>query len=227
MAEPRASHVVTDAALDGIRRLAAMLQHLRGPDGCAWDQAQTFASIAPYTIEEAYEVADAIARDQIGDLVDELGDLLLQVVYHATIGADAGLFALADVTEAICAKIARRNPAVFAPTARGPTPDALESDWERVKAAEKPRQSALDDVPLALPALMRADKLLARAARSGIGVPTGDVDATAEPAHQLGDQLLQFVATARQHGVDAEAALRAANRRFEDRFRALEGNSRA
>lgn len=231
-----AAHIASDDALDGIRQLAALLQRLRGPDGCAWDRAQTFASIAPYTIEEAYEVADAIERDDIADLVEELGDLLLQVIYHTTIGADAGLFAFADVTDAICAKVERRNPAVFA--AATPDPESAASDWDRVKAGEKPRQSALDDVALALPALVRADKLLGRAERSRIGLPPtapeaawqAEPAATADASRQyrlLGDQLLHIVAMARRHGLDAEAALRSANARFEARFRALEGQTSA
>jgi ATP diphosphatase len=220
-----------------IARLVAIMTQLRSPGGCPWDRAQDFASIAPYTIEEAYEVADAIAREAWDELRDELGDLLLQVVFHARMAEEAGLFTLADVAAAICAKMERRHPHVFGDGA-ATTPGEVAASWEAIKAAEKPRLSALDGVPLALPALMRAEKVGKRAARTGFDWPdatgaeakvreelvelaaAGDAAAVHEEA---GDLLFAVVNLLRHRGVDAEAALRDATVKFERRFRAIEG----
>jgi len=214
--------------------LVAIMARLRDPEtGCPWDVAQDFNSIAPYTIEEAYEVADACARDDMAALKDELGDLQLQVVYHARMAEERGAFAIADVIDAICAKMIRRHPHVFGDGAATP-------GWEAIKAAEradKPDRSALAGVALALPALLRAEKLQKRAARTGFDWPDAsgprakvaeeiaeveaapDADAREE---ELGDLLFAVVNWARHLGIDPEAALRRANAKFETRFRAME-----
>lgn len=218
-----------------IERLVAVMTRLRGPDGCDWDRAQTWRSIAPYTIEEAYEVADAIARDDQADLRDELGDLLLQVVFHAAIAEDRGAFTLADVVDGICLKMERRHPQIFAGAS-----DGGHHRWEQVKAEERAARNqaagALDGVALGLPALLRAEKLQKRAARVGFDWPdaTGprakideelaevaaaDGDSRAE---EIGDLLFAVVNWARHLGIAAEDALRAANAKFERRFRAME-----
>ena len=218
-----------------IGRLLDIMARLRGEDGCEWDRAQTFSTIAPYTIEEAYEVADAIAREDADDLKDELGDLLLQVVFHSRIAEEAGLFALPDVVDAISDKMERRHPHIF----RG-ADDGGHHRWEDVKAAEragKGATSALDGVAIGLPALLRAEKLQKRAARTGFDWPDAsgprakiheelaEVEAAATPddrAEEIGDLLFAVVNWARHQGVDAEAALRHANAKFERRFRAME-----
>jgi ATP diphosphatase len=221
-----------------IARLLAIMAALRDPvTGCEWDLAQDFASIAPYTIEEAYEVADAIARGDMADLREELGDLLLQVVFHARMAEEAGHFAFADVAAAIADKMEARHPHIFA--SAGGTMD--EARWEDLKARERAAKgiaSALDGVALALPALMRAEKLQKRAARTGFDWPdpsgseakileeieelkTATCDA--ERLEEAGDLLFAAVNFVRAHGIPAEDALRAANAKFEARFRAMEG----
>lgn len=212
------------------------MARLRDPvDGCAWDCAQSFATIAPYTIEEAHEVADAIARGNMADLKDELGDLLLQVVFHSRMAEEAGHFALADVVSAICNKMERRHPHIFG-DAEAP------ADWESLKAAERSEKTAggaLDGVALGLPALMRALKLQKRAARTGFDWPDAQGprakifeeiaevdDALPEArAEEVGDVLFAVVNWARHLGIDAEVALRAANRKFERRFAAMEATA--
>jgi ATP diphosphatase len=216
-----------------IERLVAIMARLRDPDhGCDWDVAQTWATIAPYTIEEAYEVADAIARDDAADLKDELGDLLLQVVFHSRIAEEAGAFTLADVVASISDKMERRHPHIFGDATQSP-------GWEDLKAAErsgKADASALAGVAAGLPALMRAVKLQKRAARVGFDWPddagpraklheeieevaaaTGD-----EIEEEIGDLLFSAVNWARHLGVDPEAALRRGNAKFERRFRGME-----
>lgn len=220
-----------------IERLVAIMARLRDPDtGCEWDLAQNFATIGPYTIEEAYEVADAIARGDMADLREELGDLLFQVVFHARMAEEAGHFGFADVADAISAKMEARHPHIFA-DADGTMDEAR---WEDLKASErasKGTRSALDGVALALPALMRAEKLQKRAARTGFDWPdpTGSEAKIAEEIEELkgasseherieeaGDLLFAVVNFVRAHGVSAEDALRAANAKFERRFRAME-----
>lgn len=220
-----------------IDRLLAIMARLRDPvAGCEWDLAQNFATIAPYTIEEAYEVADAIARNDMADLRDELGDLLLQVVFHARMAEEAGQFAFADVAAAIADKMETRHPHIF--TEAGGTMD--EARWEDLKAGERAAKgvaSALDGVALALPALMRAEKLQKRAARTGFDWPdpSGSEAKIAEEIEELktatsdeakleeaGDLLFAAVNFVRAHGISAEEALRAANAKFEARFRAME-----
>lgn len=220
-----------------IERLLAIMARLRDPlRGCDWDLSQDFASIAPYTIEEAYEVADAIARDDMADLRDELGDLLLQVVFHARMAEEAGLFAFTDVAAAISNKMEARHPHIFA-EADGTMDEAR---WEDLKAGEREAKgvtSALDGVALALPALMRAQKLQKRAARTGFDWPdpsgseskiTEETEefksATSDQAkfEEAGDLLFAVVNFVRAHGISAEDALRAANAKFERRFRGME-----
>jgi ATP diphosphatase len=214
--------------------LVEVMRRLRDPEtGCAWDREQTFATIAPYTIEEAYEVADAIARNDLAELKDELGDLQLQVVYHACIAEELGAFSIADVLASICAKMIRRHPHIFGDAAESP-------GWEALKAAERDERedtSALAHVALALPALKRAEKLQSRAARVGFDWPDlsgprakideelAEIEAAAsdgERAAELGDLLFSVVNYARHLGIDPESALREASARFERRFRKVE-----
>lgn len=219
-----------------VSRLVAIMARLRDPArGCEWDSLQTFATIAPYTIEEAYEVADAIQRGDMADLKDELGDLLLQVVFHSRIAEEVGQFALQDVIDAISDKMERRHPHIF-----GTAPEGGHHLWEQIKAEErdaKGHSSALDGVAIGLPALLRAEKLQKRAARTGFDWPDAsgprakideelaEVETAAndaERAEEIGDLLFAMVNWARKLGVDAESALRAANVKFERRFKAME-----
>ena len=214
-------------------RLLSIMTRLRGPDGCDWDRVQTFSTIAPYTIEEAYEVADAIERGDIDELRGELGDLLLQVVFHARMAEEAGHFDFADVARSIAEKMEARHPHIFGNAEKSP-------GWEALKAAErahKGTESALDGVAAALPALLRAEKLQRRAARAGFDWPDPhgpagklieEVDelaeaAEAERAEEAGDLLFAAVNLVRAYGIAPEDALRAANVKFERRFRAMEG----
>ena len=214
-------------------RLVKIMERLRDPvTGCDWDRVQTFATIAPYTIEEAYEVADAIARDDMASLADELGDLQLQVVFHSQMACEAGHFTLDDVLAGVCDKLERRHPHIFGDAAASP-------GWEALKATERHAnedQSALAGVALALPALERAAKLQKRAARTGFDWPdeTGPrakieeelaelaEAAPADRAEELGDLLFAVVNLARHLKIDPEEALRLASRKFERRFRAIE-----
>lgn len=214
------------------------MARLRDPiAGCEWDRAQTFATIAPYTIEEAYEVADAIARGDTDNLNDELGDLLLQIVFHSRIAEEEGLFTLADVVAAISDKIERRHPHIF-----GGAAEAL--DWDAIKASEraaKSRHGALAGVTPSLPALIRADKLQRRAACVGFDWPGAsgarakvieelvEIDNAddATRAEEIGDLLFAAVNWARHLGVEPESALRAANAKFEARFRDMEATAGA
>jgi ATP diphosphatase len=219
-----------------IERLRAIMARLRDPvTGCEWDNAQTFATIAPYTIEEAYEVADACARGDMADLEDELGDLLLQVVFHARMAQEAGAFDFDDVAAAISDKMERRHPHIF-----GGQADGGHHLWEEVKAQEraaKGHASALDGVATGLPALTRAEKIQKRAARVGFDWPDAsgprakiheelaEAEAAATPderATEIGDLLFAVTNYARHHQVDPEQALRAATARFETRFRLVE-----
>lgn len=220
------------AASLALQRLTRIMALLRHPErGCEWDVQQTFATIAPYTIEEAYEVADAIERQDLDALKDELGDLALQVAFHARMAEELGRFDLTDVLAAIADKMERRHPHVFG---GGNSPG-----WEAVKAAERAARSdpsAMAGVAIALPALLRAEKLQKRAARTGFDWPDAsgarakifeeldEIDA-APPEHveeEVGDLLFAVVNFARHLKIDPEAALRAANSKFERRFRAME-----
>jgi ATP diphosphatase len=219
-----------------LERLVAIMRRLRDPvSGCEWDSVQNFATIAPFTIEEAYEVADAIARDDMDALADELGDLQLQVVFHAQMAEEAGHFTLDDVIGRICDKMERRHPHIF-----GDAESGGHHLWEIIKAEERaanPDQSALAGVALALPALERAAKLQRRAARTGFDWPDSSgprakideelAELEAESDHQrmleeMGDLLFAVVNLSRHLNIEPEAALREANRKFERRFREIE-----
>jgi MazG family protein len=228
--------------------LLAIMARLRAPEGgCPWDREQTFRTILPYTLEEAYEVAEAIENDDLPELRDELGDLLFQVVFHARMAEEQGDFDFDDVVGAICAKMIRRHPHVFA-DADLADEAAVRANWEREKAAERVRKGGetpeglLAGVAQALPALVRAEKLQRRAARVAFDwdVVDGVIEKVREelaecaesidfPArvHEVGDLLFACVNLSRHLGVDAEQALRAANRRFERRFAAVEDGLRA
>ncbi|WP_324827382.1 nucleoside triphosphate pyrophosphohydrolase [Qipengyuania zhejiangensis] len=225
-----------------INRLLAIMARLRDPvTGCEWDTAQDFASIAPYTIEEAYEVADAIERSDMADLRGELGDLLFQVVFHARMAEEAGDFAFDDVARAICDKMEARHPHIF-----GDEGGVMgEARWEDLKASERAESgshSAMDGVALSLPALLRSHKLQKRAAR--VGFEWDDVRGPIAKFHEemaeleaaetdderlmeAGDLLFVAVNIVRRFGVDPEQALRAANGKFERRFRLMESLSQA
>ena len=225
-------------APDPVDRLRAVMRRLRDPRaGCPWDIEQDFASIAPYTIEEAHEVADAIERAAWDELRDELGDLLLQVVYHAQMAEEAGHFTFAEVAEGIVGKMVRRHPHVFGEGGTPADAAAQTRAWETMKAAERGRAGALDGIAQGLPALMRAQKMQRRAARVGFDWPdaAGVAAKVAEEAAELaaapdsegreaelGDMLFTLVNLARHLEIDAEAALRRTNARFARRFAAME-----
>jgi len=201
-----------------IDRLVAIMARLRDPNGgCPWDREQDFASIVPYTLEEAYEVDDAIRRGDMQGLRDELGDLLLQVVFHARMAEEAGRFRFDDVVEGICEKLVRRHPHVFG-DAKIESSAAQTESWERIKAAERAEagheRDAFDEVPLALPALARAAKLQRRAARAGLGAALPEAPDEKLDAGALGEKLFALVALANREGLDPEQALRDANARF-------------
>ena len=227
-----------------IERLKRIMVRLRDPvGGCPWDVEQTFATIAPYTLEEAYEVADAIDRGDFDDLRSELGDLLFQVIFHARMAEEKGLFAFDDVANAIADKLERRHPHVFGEEAARPDGASQKLRWEDIKAAEraeKAQHGVLDDVPVGLPALHRAAKLTKRAARVGFDWPSTDevfakldeevAELRAEiaagdaqkAAEEMGDLLFVVANLARKLGVEPEDALRAANAKFVRRFHFIE-----
>lgn len=222
----------------GLPRLLEIMRRLRDPQtGCPWDIEQDFETIAPYTIEEAYEVADAIERGDWEDLEGELGDLLLQTVYHAQIGAERGLFSFDSVANAICDKMVSRHPHVFGDESREKSADQQTRDWEAQKARERGPAKTLDGVALGLPALTRAVKLQKRAARVGFDWPEVDqvLEKVVEEAHELaaetahpkqveefGDLMFVMANLARHLKIDPEEALRAANAKFTRRFEAIE-----
>ena len=222
-------------------RLREIMRRLRDKaSGCPWDIEQTFATIAPYTIEEAHEVADAIDREAWGELPGELGDLLLQVVFHSQMAEEAGLFGFDDVARVICDKMLARHPHVFGDESRDKSAAQQTVDWEKIKAAERGPARVLDGVALALPGLTRAVKLQKRAARVGFDWPTTDevldklreemaelVEARdtlteEEVLEEMGDLLFVMANLARHMGVDPEAALRGANAKFTRRFGKIE-----
>jgi ATP diphosphatase len=229
----------------GLERLIEIMLRLRAPDGCPWDRVQDFRSIAPYTIEEACEVAEAIAQGDMAGLKDELGDLLLQVVYHARMAEEAGEFAFEDVVRAICDKMLRRHPHVFGTAPGGPRARPEDVDWEAMKAVERAergehRESVLDGVPATLSGMTRALKLTRRAATVGFDwtdpkdvlaklteesaelimeIDAGDDERMVE---EYGDLLFVMANLARHLKVDPEAAIRHANAKFERRFQGIE-----
>ena len=234
--------MTTDQSLT---RLVTIMARLRDPvGGCPWDLAQDFDSIAPYTIEEAYEVAEAIADRDWRELQKELGDLLFQVVFHSQMAREAGHFGLDDVVASVCEKMERRHPHIFGDGKAAADAPAQKREWEALKAAERAAAgtpdapvSALDGVARALPALMRAEKLQARAARVAFDWPDvasvrakvdeelAEFETATGDAHRFeeaGDLLFVVVNLLRHHGIDPEAALRAGNAKFERRFRAME-----
>jgi ATP diphosphatase len=239
----RSDALVHDPA-GGLPRLLEIMARLRDPKGgCPWDLEQDFATIAPYTIEEAYEVADAVERQAWDELEGELGDLLLQTVYHAQMGAEAGYFTFDSVANAIADKMVARHPHVFGTESRDKSAEDQTRDWERMKAAERARKAEtgiLDGIAKGLPALTRAVKLQNRAARVGFDWPsTAEViDKIVEEARELnearatksasevfeefGDLLFVAANLARHLKIDPETALRAANSKFTRRFRAIE-----
>lgn len=251
MSKPPEPHAgsVADAGLGDVRELLTIMARLRNPDGgCPWDLEQDFSTIAPYTIEEAYEVADAIDRGDLADLKDELGDLLLQVVFHAQMANEQGAFAFSDVVAAICDKMVRRHPHVFG-DASFEDAEAQTKNWEAIKQAERAASgkhdgSALAGISRGLPEWQRAVKLQSRAARVGFDWPgpapvieklheeieevraefaAGDVIANHDRLEdELGDLLFVAANLARHAKVDPGAALRRANQKFERRFRLME-----
>ncbi|WP_339695826.1 nucleoside triphosphate pyrophosphohydrolase [Celeribacter baekdonensis] len=232
------------AVPEGIEQLLEIMKRLRDPQGgCPWDIEQDFATISPYTIEEAYEVDDAITRGDMADLKSELGDLLFQSVFQAQIAADKGLFDFHDVAKAISDKMISRHPHVFGDESNQKSPEQQTLDWEREKAAERERRGetrVLDGVAMGLPALMRAQKLQKRAARVGFDWPdvshvidkiveeaaelveARDTKTQADVVEEFGDLLFVVVNLGRHLGVDAEEALRGCNAKFTRRFNAVE-----
>jgi len=231
----------------GIERLIEIMRRLRDPEtGCPWDIEQDFSTIAPYTIEEAYEVADAIERGAFGELQGELGDLLLQSVYHAQMADEAGHFSFADVVRTVSDKMVARHPHVFGDESREKSAEQQTKDWERIKSTERAAAGeqgparTLDGVAMGLPALMRAVKLQKRAARVGFDWPSTDevlaklveeagelTEARAslsedEIEEEFGDLLFVVANLGRHYGVAPEAALRRANSKFTRRFAAIE-----
>jgi len=228
---------MTHAQPPSLSDLTEIMARLRDRDsGCEWDKVQTFETIAPYTIEEAYEVADAIRRGDMAALKDELGDLQLQIVYHARMAEERGAFTLDDVMASICAKMIRRHPHIFGDAQASP-------GWEALKAAERAGledESAIAGIALALPALKRAEKVQRRASRVGFDWPDSDgpkskieeelgeierAETDGERAAELGDLLFAVVNYARHLEIEPETALREATVRFESRFRKVEAIS--
>lgn len=191
--------------------LIATLERLRAPGGCAWDREQSHASLVQYLVEESAELVEAIEAGTREDLIEELGDVLYQVLFHADIATEAGEFTIEDVAAHMTAKMVGRHPHVFGDTVAD-TPEAVAANWEVLKAVEKShRTSVLDGIPAGMPSLALADKTLGRAAKVGVAVESAPVPATED---ELGDQLLALVAGARGSGLDAERALRDAIRRL-------------
>lgn len=240
MTRPPASPTA-GAAVD---RLVALIQRLRAPGGCAWDQRQTLATMRKWLLEETYEVIDALDADDASAHRAELGDLLFVMAFQAELQAEAGAFTLADVADAVHAKMVRRHPHVFGDAPNTDEPMGLQR-WEAQKALEDPERSAIDGVPRAMPALARAQRLSVKAGAVGFDWPdadavlpvlTGELAELAEAradddagaiAHEIGDVLFSAVNLARKLGVSPEAALHQANDRFEARFRHLEAGVRA
>ncbi len=240
MADEASDRLVHDP-MGGMARLLEIMRRLRDPvSGCPWDIEQTFATIAPYTLEEAHEVADAIERQAWAELPGELGDLLFQAVFHAQMAEDAGMFGFGDVVKTISDKMVARHPHVFGNESRDKTPAQQTLDWEKIKAAERGKARVLDGVALGLPSLTRAVKLQNRAARVGFDWPSTDevlakmaeemaelVEAReslgqAEIVEEMGDLLFVMANLCRHMKIDPEAALRSANAKFTRRFERIE-----
>ena len=210
-----------DEPADPFRELVAVMDRLRSPGGCPWDAEQTHVSLVPYLLEEAHELAEAVDEGDRAGLREELGDVLLQVVFHARIAAEdaADPFDVDDVARDLVAKLVHRHPHVFA---GADTPaERLHAQWDAIKKAEKSRDSALDGIPGALPALARAQKVAARAGRAGLDVPAALAAATG--GEGFGERLLALALEAHDQGIDAEGELRRATTRLEKVLRRLEG----
>ena len=238
---------ISELGNTSIERLRTLMKRLRGPGGCPWDAAQSFETIAPYTIEEAYEVSEAINNKDMGSLKEELGDLMFQVVFHSQIGSELGAFDFDEVCDALTTKMIDRHPHVFI-SPDGRDEDAQTIAWEETKAKEretKGQAGVLSDVALALPALMRAEKLQKRAARVGFDWPDmeGVLDKITEEAaevaeaveskdknaieDEIGDLIFAVTNLSRKLGVDPEVALRRTNRKFTDRFEKIEAYAKS
>ncbi|TXK19535.1 YabN family protein [Homoserinibacter sp. GY 40078] len=219
MSEP-AEPIVPTTPHPKLEELVAVLAHLRAPGGCAWDREQTHASLVQYLVEETYELVDAIEAGDDRELVEELGDVLYQVIFHSDIAEEQGRFTLEDVAAHMTAKMVGRHPHVFG-DAVADTPDQVMANWDRLKAVEKPgRESVLDGIPQAMPALALAAKLVGRAEK--VGLEPNRAAAVPATEAELGDRLLETVVAARAEGLDAERALRDALRRLQGEIRDAE-----
>jgi len=216
---------MTDAAPNPqVDELIAVLARLRAPGGCAWDREQTHESLVQYLIEETYELVEAIESGDRDELIEELGDVLYQVIFHSDIAAEAGQFTLEDVAAHMTAKMIGRHPHVFGDTIAD-TPDAVMENWDKLKAVEKPsRTSVLDGIPQGMPALALADKLLGRAHKVGLIDATQPGAVNVQSEDELGPLLLAIVASAKANGLDSERALRTALRELQGEIRVYESN---
>ena len=220
MTENAQAPVVPTAAQPKLEELVAVLAYLRAPGRCAWDREQTHASLVQYLVEETFELVDAIEAGDDAELIEELGDVLYQVIFHSDIAAEEGRFTLEDVAAHMTAKMVGRHPHVFGDVVAD-TPEAVVANWERLKKVEKPgRESVLDGIPQSMPALALAAKLLGRAEKVGLTPTAADAVPASEEA--LGDELLATVVAARAAGLDAERALRGALRRLQEEIKAAE-----
>ncbi|MGY3126837.1 XTP/dITP diphosphohydrolase [Agrococcus sp. UYP33] len=216
--------------MSALDELVEVMARLRGPGGCPWDAEQTHASLVPYAIEEAHELAEAVEAREAGDgddahLREELGDVLLQVVFHADIARAEGRFDVDDVAWTLIEKLRRRHPHVFADLAVDGVADVV-ANWDAIKREEKPeRGSALDGIPVSLPALARAEKTMSRAKRAGLPLPEAAAVDVGDDEAALGEALLALVRSASDRGLDAERALRTATRALEQRLRAAEADA--
>jgi XTP/dITP diphosphohydrolase len=206
-----------------LEELIAVLERLRAPGGCAWDRDQTHTSLVQYLIEETYELVDAIESGNRDELLEELGDVLYQVVFHSDIAAEAGQFSLEDVAEHMTKKMIGRHPHVFGDATAETAADVV-AIWDELKKAEKPgRSSVLDGIPQGMPSLALADKLLGRARR--VGLPVAEARGPVATESELGEQLLAIVASAKASGLDAERSLRSTLRRLQSDIREREQSS--
>lgn len=216
--------------MSALDELVEVMARLRGPGGCPWDAEQTHASLVPYAIEEAHELAEAVEAREAGDgddahLKEELGDVLLQVVFHADIARAEGRFDVDDVARTLIEKLRRRHPHVFADLAVDGVAEVV-ANWDAIKREEKPeRGSALDGIPVSLPALARAEKTMSRAKRAGLPLPEAAAVDAGDDEAALGEALLALVRSASDRGLDAERALRTATRALEQRLRAEEADA--
>ncbi|GAB4086730.1 hypothetical protein GCM10028784_33600 [Myceligenerans cantabricum] len=209
--------------MDQLRRAVDVMDHLYSPGGCPWDRKQTHESLVPYLLEEAYELAEAIESGDGDHMREELGDVLLQVLFHARIAAEEpGPFTVDDVARDLADKLVRRHPHVFVPDGTERTADDVLLGWEDIKQAEKQRTSVLEGVPLAQGALARAQKVVSRASKAGLVDDDGAPASADDPTERYGAELLDVVRRAQTDGVDAEQAMRAASRALEGRVRAAE-----